>query len=167
MINVIVFILVLVVLAVFGIFYRRENKRRKRSEAIFNKRLANIDRIKSGFKGDLQRLGELGVLSEQGEEAMFRLASHYFLFQPATAKSVEEFEEVLKSLLMVVREKFQQPENNSAVFIRLHMDQFVSALPRRAADYTPEFYSNELPVLVEQLAQAQGLLEQENDTLFP
>lgn len=161
MFNAIVFILVLVIAVVFSVYYFREKKRERASQAIMKQRLASVERIKSGFKGDLQRLTELGVLSEPAQEAIYRLASYYFVFQPASAENLARCEMTLKELLMAIRNKMKDSDNNNnPVFIRLQLDDFAKSLPRQTAGYNVGFYHRELPLLIQEFVQAQGIEEQ-------
>lgn len=165
MLNVIVFILAFLIIAVFGVFYHRENKRKRASDAILKKRLASVEGIKSGFKNDLERLTELGVLSEPAQNAIFRLASHYFIFQPANPESLKQCESDLKSLLMAIREKMQDTGKNNLVAIRLLLDDFANALPRKVDGYNALFYSNKLPLLIQKLVDADTTIDQESGSI--
>ncbi|WP_375749539.1 hypothetical protein [Vibrio sp. HN007] len=165
MLNVIVILLALVIAAIYGAYYYRVNKRKKASQAILNKRLASVDRIKSGFKSDLQRLTDLGVMSERAHNLIYSLALYYFVFQPATDESIEQCENTLKSFLMVIRDKMQDTEHNNPVFIRLHLDEFADGLPRKVDGYNKRFYNKKLPILIKHLEEAQGIVRQENDII--
>ncbi|WED22602.1 hypothetical protein L3Q72_04180 [Vibrio sp. JC009] len=165
MLKVSVLILAIVIAAIFGIYYYRANQQKKASRARMKKRLAHVERIKSGFLADLQRLSELGVLSEQGQEAIYRLASYFFVLQPASPENVEQCEAIMKGLLMAIRDKMQDAENNNPVFLRIQLDDFAKSLPRKATGYNAGFYRNELPLLIQKFVDAQGVTVKEINTL--
>lgn len=166
MLNVIVFILAFTVVTLYGVYYYRVKQRQKVSQTIIKTRLLRVERIKNGFKADLERLTEIGVLSEQAQNTIYRLVCYYFVFQPATAESTEQCELVLKCLLMAIHDKLKDTENNNPVFIRLHLDHFARALPRKVAGYTALFYHKDLPLLIQQLVEAKGVIDQESDALI-
>lgn len=159
MLKVIVLVFAFVVITIYGVYYYQVKQRKKTTQAIAKKRLVQVERVVHGFKADLERLTEMGVLSEQAQEAIYRLARCYFVSQPATAESVEQCETVLKNLLLAIRDKLQNSKNNNPVYIRLHLDHFARSLPRTVEGYNAKFYQKKLPKLIEEMADAEGVID--------
>lgn len=154
MLYVTVSVLILVLLALFAYYNFLVAKREKFVQVEKKYLLTRIDKMKAHFKSDIQQLEKLGVLSHKGQEVAYRLINYYFVFQPITLENVEQCERSLKSLLNTINNKLIT-DASSPTFVQEQLNHFLRALPTQAAGYNISFYRNDLPMLIQNLGNAQ------------
>ncbi len=161
MLYVTISVLILALAALFAYYNFREAQQKKIAQALREKLITRIERIKTNFKASLQQLVTLRVLPYQGLEVAYRIVNYYFVFQPITVENVEQCERLLKSLLKAIDDKMIAT-SNSPTFVQEQLNHFLRALPKQATGYNASFYRNDLPVLIQNLVDAQDNSHQES-----
>lgn len=157
-----IIVLVVIFTAAISYYFYLEAQRKKTVQAERKSLMTRIEKMKSSFKSELQQLTTIGVLSNQGQQEIYRLANYYFVFQPVTTQNVEHCEQLLDSLLSAIKDKMIKSNSLPTDFLQKLLNNFISALPKKANDYNANFYRNDLPMLTYNLSRTEENPNQEN-----
>lgn len=126
---------------------RKAIQEKKKAIALF------VATINKKFKRDLNYLVKQEILTIKESESLYRIAHHFFIFQPTTGNSMQFFELLLNSIISAI----PNTDANSLHFEELQeqISLFVRSLPVAAKGYNATFYRKELPRLIKRLISAK------------
>ncbi|WP_391090847.1 hypothetical protein [Vibrio sp. NH-UV-68] len=142
------------VTALLGFYYQKLALAKKTTHQAKQALLSRSAQIKRNFKSNIERFAAEGTLSKSSETAIYRLANYYFVFQPVTSETVEQYAQLVIDITNVIDGIHTTSEEQTLTASHEQIDRFAASLPAHASGYTASFYKNEMPLLMFHLSEA-------------
>lgn len=149
---------VFVILAVS--YFVVEAQRKKVREQKKKEIIRRVSTIKNSFRSKMKPLVADKVLSPTGQEAVYRIANNFFVFQPVTIENISYCEQLLDRIVDSM--PILNSTGSNLEWAQQRVSLFVRSLPKAASGYSTIFYQRQLPQLIDQLiAVADDTSEQQ------
>lgn len=145
------FLVTLVVL--FATYLYIEAQRKKIKEENKKAIALRVNKMKNGFKVELQQLVEQQILTVNQQSSAYCIANNFFVFQPINPNSIDYCQQLLNSVISAMA--FSESDRINFDYVKEQVSLFISLLPNDVGGYKVAFYRNELPKLLKQLVNAK------------